>query len=325
MAHEASSRLEWAKVVLMPLVTVVITVIGGFYFTSISKQREARDAERTRELTTRESNDRLFAQILTQREQSDAQVRKDMFQTVLSNFFSDAKKGALDDKILELELLASNFNQSLDLAPLFKDLARRLTGDASLSGSERKALRKRLDSTAADVIVKQVISLGRRGFVKTITVPLGGWEQRFGKPIFDTTIDSAVLFPGMGSSSAGDKSIRFVIEIIDVSIERREVDVRLLARFDDSEERVDRHFWVGQYDFPMLDNTQLPNGLRASLVLTEFFVPEVERDRESNSWVRLNLVVFPAASASFKERQDYDDILFDKLSAESKRTHRREP
>ena len=63
----------------------------------------------------------------------------------------------------------------------------------------------------------------------------------------------------------------------------------------------------------MLDNTQLAYGLRTSVVITDFVVPESGPDREGNSFVALHLVVFPASSASFKERQDYDDILNDML------------
>jgi hypothetical protein len=41
-------------------------------------------------------------------------------------------------------------------------------------------------------------------------------------------------------------------------------------------------------------------------------------DGRTLSFVKFNLVVFPGASASFKERQDYDDILLDMLRARGK-------
>ena len=114
-------RPEWTKVVLLPLVTLVISIVGSWYFTDLSKEREARQSRQAQESETRDSKQRLYAQLLTQREQSDATIRKDMFEVVLGRFLSDRQQGNLSDQVLQLELLANNFNQSLDLAPLFKD------------------------------------------------------------------------------------------------------------------------------------------------------------------------------------------------------------
>jgi hypothetical protein len=308
--NRRDSRLEWTKAVALPLVTVLVTVVGGYYFTTLSKVREAR-----------ESNDHLFAQLLTQREQSDAQIRKDMFQVVITNFLKDTNPEDWSNKVLQLELLANNFNQSLDLAPLFKDLARRLAQSASLPGNQGTDLRKRLDRTAATLIFKQVNSLGRRGYIAEETFPIAAWEKSFGKPLIDETIPKSRLVASTNSAPGiPDEQIHFAVEVVDVNIEEREIEVRLRVYFSgESAQDVDRHFWVGQYDFPMLDNTQLSNGLRTSVVITDFFVPDEELDREANSFVKLHLVVFPAASASFKERQDYDDILLDKLAAEGRK------
>src|SRR6185295_17365419 len=99
---------EWVKAVGMPAVTLLITLVGGYYFNDQIKERENRD-----------SNERAYAQLLTQREQSDAQIRQAMLNLVISRFFADSKQADLPGQVLQLELLASNFNQSLDLAPLF--------------------------------------------------------------------------------------------------------------------------------------------------------------------------------------------------------------
>jgi hypothetical protein len=74
---------------------------------------------------------------------------------------------------------------------------------------------------------------------------------------------------------------------------------------------VDRHFYVSLYDFPMLDNTRLPNGDRCSVVLTDFFVDEQASDenRRLNSFANLEVVMFPATSASLKERIEYEELL----------------
>jgi hypothetical protein len=308
---KSKKALEWTKAVGMPLVTLVATVFGGYYFTSLTTDREAR-----------ESNERLYAQLLTQREQSDALIRKDMFGVVINRFLAEAKQEDLSNKILQLELLANNFNQSLDLAPLFKALARQLTQGIGPPHAQGAELKRRLDRTAANLIFKQVNSLARRGYMAEAQVSLGGWEKSFGKPFIAETIAKSRLVPSTASAPVGKKEqISFAAEIIGVSIERREVEIRLRVYFSgEKDQDVDRHFWVGQYDFPMLDNTQLSHGLRISVVITDFLVPEKHKDLEANSFVKFHLVVFPAASASFKERQDYDDILLDMLRAKGKPT-----
>jgi hypothetical protein len=296
--------IEWTKAVGMPLVTLAVTVLGGYYFTSLSKQREDHA-----------SNERLYAQLLTNREQSDAGIRKDMFGVVINSFLTTDKTAAdkskdLEDKVLKLELLANNFSQTLDLAPLFKDIARRLPSTSPLS--------KRLDRTAADLIFRQVQSLSRRGQTVRKTVSLSNWEEDlFGKPILETTVLKSRLVPSTEDQPvAANEQIRFTVEIINVDVERREVGVRMRINFPGERDNdVDRHFNVGPYDFPMLDNTQLPDGLRATVVMTEINVPDTASASMANSFATLHLVIFPAASASLKERQDFDEILLDMLRA----------
>lgn len=303
-------RLEWVKAVGMPVVTLLVTLVGGYYLNNLVKDREAR-----------ESNERVYAQLLTQREQSDALIRKEMLNLVVSRFFSETKKGDLNAQVLQLELLANNFNQSLDLAPLFKELARRLSDDSDSGHAAAPDLKKRLDVSAATLIYKQVTSLGRRGYVKEASVPLANWEKDFGKPFIDERMPFARISPlALPGDRGAAPMVRLRVEVIDVNIALREVEVRLRVDLPGgAEQDVDRHFWVSPYDFPMLDNTQLPYGLRCSVVITDFFVPDgPAAEREANSFVKFHLVVFPAASASFKERQDYDDVLLDMLRSSSR-------
>jgi hypothetical protein len=58
-------------------------------------------------------------------------------------------------------------------------------------------------------------------------------------------------------------------------------------------------FWVGYFDFPMLDNTWLPEGNRCAVVLREF--------HETSALI--TLVYFPASRASVKEKPYYDDVI----------------
>ena len=106
--------------------------------------------------------------------------------------------------------------------------------------------------------------------------------------------------------------MRVRLQVLAMDVKRREIEVRLLAQLQpDSRTVVDRHFHVSLYDFPMLDNTRLPNGQRCSVVLTEFYVEESgsEEEKRLNSFANIDVVVFPATSASLKERIEYDELL----------------
>jgi hypothetical protein len=310
-AKEPSVALEWIKAAGMPLVTLVVTLLGGFYFTNLTRERE-----------TRNSNQTLYATLITQREQSDAQIRKDMFAVVFKEFLSDPKQQSSAKGVLQLELLANNFSQSIDLAPLFKELARQLDRGGEKDRAANNELRKRLDEAAANLIYKQVDSLSQRGYSIQETINLGDWVAYYGKPRLQGTFSKSRLTlgeaarPATAGASApipADDAVQIKLELIDVNLARRELEVRLRINFPDDTPAIDRHFWVGQYDFPMLDNLQLPHGLRASVVITQFLVNDAAEKPEDGSVVDMWLVVFPASSASLKERQDYEDILRDML------------
>jgi hypothetical protein len=116
--------------------------------------------------------------------------------------------------------------------------------------------------------------------------------------------------------------MRLRLEVLSMDVKRREVEVRLLLqRRGAAAQVVDRHFVVSRYDFPMLDNTRLPNGERCAVALTDFFVQDKgsEEDKRSNSFANLQVIVFPATSASLKERIEYDELLGNMLR---KRTSR---
>ena len=110
--------IELVKVLALPLVTLVL----GYWFNSSLNERQQVD-----------SNIRLYAEMMGRREEADSNLRKDMFNSILTTFMSkDPSREAVTDEelirqqILSLELLAYNFHESLDIAPLFKDVERRI-------------------------------------------------------------------------------------------------------------------------------------------------------------------------------------------------------
>ena len=313
--------LEWVKVALIPIVAVVI----GYFFTSWQKESESI-----------ETNVRLYTQLISQREQSDSQLRTEMFKAVIEKFLSGGKADDLRDMVLKLELLTYNFHESLDLGPLFKEMLRKLEMPSSLSAEDRTSLRTRLDAAAEKVAVQQIAALSLNGerWSATISpedlrVPQDEKEPGGVRYLIDERLSSVVddrasktearvqkRSPSNGvptrTKAAAEAGMRLRVEVLNMDLRRREVNVRLLVQSQGSKRAVvDRHFNVSLYDFPMLDNTRLPNGQRCSVVVSEFFVDEKgsDEDRRLNSFANLEVVIFPATSASLKERIEFNELL----------------
>ena len=70
--------------------------------------------------------------MMGRREEADSNLRKDMFNSILATFMARdpslrlSSEELIRQQILSLELLAYNFHESLDIAPLFKDVERRI-------------------------------------------------------------------------------------------------------------------------------------------------------------------------------------------------------
>src|SRR5207249_12059338 len=66
---------------------------------------------------------RLYTELLSKREEADTAVRRGIFDKVLERYLAPGDQG-LQSKLVALELLATNFHDSLDLSPLFLQIGR---------------------------------------------------------------------------------------------------------------------------------------------------------------------------------------------------------
>jgi hypothetical protein len=70
---------------------------------------------------------------------------------------------------------------------------------------------------------------------------------------------------------------------------------------------LDIRFWVGIFDFPMIDNTRLTHSARCSVSVT-YLTP----DR-----AELALAYFPSSRASLKDKPYYDELEHNLLHTET--------
>lgn len=305
-------RLEILKVIAIPLVTLFL----GSWFNASLNARQTHD-----------SNVRLYTEMMGRREQADSDLRKDMFKSILDTFMRDgsklATKDELDQEVLKLELLADNFHEALDLAPLFKHVRRHIPDQQR---EQYGQLRQRLEKVAQEVVEHQLSVISDAGMVESGETALQNVNNLqaylyFGShtipdPNFKAGEGVSRLCLSMNPAAGGERHYRqFRLEVTEYDPVWREVRVRLYASQVLDEKRcqlanldlpanreIDTNFWVGLFDFPMIDNTHLTHGERCAVSLTELNPPY---------GLKVALAYFPGSRASLKDKPYYDDLLHD--------------
>ncbi len=310
-----SGWIEMSKVVAMPLVTLIV----GFLLNSSLNVSQTRD-----------SNLRLYADMMGRREESDSALRKDMFQSILTSFVQPAPGQAPNPEaqVLNLELLAYNFHESLDLGPLFRHVQRQLLGQATSHHAppNAKDLEFRLERVAEEVKERQLAAISDSGSVERgeLDVTMGGSEAWFlgkstiplkpGQQRAGATICLSLRSSDSTGAPAPDRSRQFRLEFLSYSAERRELELGLsiskplprdvCQQFQEpAAERANTEmtvqFWAGPFGFPMIDNTRLTGSERCSVSVI----------RIVDNSVTLAIAYFPASRASLKDKPYYDEVL----------------
>jgi hypothetical protein len=312
--------IEISQVVAMPIVTLVV---GYLLNSSISTSQ------------TRDSNLRLYADMMGRREEADSALRKDMFQSILQTFVASAPGGRSDPEalVLNLELLAYNFHESLDLGPLFKHVQRQLAAKAPADrDSKDQTLTWRLERVAEEVKERQLAAISESGMVERgeLDVTKAGssaWslgraalqpkagEMRGGATLCLSYAATDVASPTMDASN---HFRQFRVEFLDFAPDRREVELSLAVSKPLSREQCEQllesgveranieteaQFWVGSFGFPMIDNTRLSRSERCSVSVIRIL---------DNS-VTVAISYFPASRASLKDKPYYDEVMRDLL------------
>ena len=272
------------------LVIPVTTLIVGQYASSWQEKESAR---------------RSYADMMNRREESEGALRKDMFQTTILPFLGN-QTGDMDASVLRLELLASNFNDSLDLSPLFKDVYRKLSAKHT-EGS--KELMQRLTFSAQEVVRRQVDAIREASTVRTGMVDLESLKQGpvalFG--------DQALNLPG---STGTPRTFR--VEVLAHDEQRKEFLVRLTVWNAGSPpvmELQTKPFHVGPFDFPLIDNTRLAGGDRVAFTF----------DGAAEDVSQILLIYFPGSRASMKDKQYYEDMAAELLRIEQRNRDKSQP
>jgi len=270
---------HWDKmaIILAPvggLLTAIAVASLGFMGSAALERQQSEEAKL-----------RLYSELMTRREESEATLRKEMFQSIIGSFF-DASSSNLDTRLLKMELLAQNFHEALSLSPLFLHLKREIE-KANVSPSDRRGYEVRLSELAREVTRKQLVVL-----------------EAGGKRFDWTVLLSDSLVAGLGSEQLEDVTLeldgvsrRFRVTLQSVDTAQRQIHTML--EIETGAERYAVDFDLGFFSSPMLDNTRLSNDQRVAVVLTDL----------NSAGANLSLVYFPGSRASLREKPYYEEIL----------------
>jgi hypothetical protein len=281
MASGPKDRWDKFGILLQPLggaLTAIAVAYVGLMGSRVLEERQSRD-----------SNSRLYSELMSRREEAESTLRKDVLGAILNEYLQ-ASPSDLDAKVLQLELLSNNFHESLDLRPLFHDLQRKLLKSPS---PDRAELLKRIEALAREVTSKQLFTLQGRGarfsgLVDLAAVEAAGagsvplTEEPQHVQIGDQTCDLAVLVRAVDRPT---KTLRVRLETTECG---GTMATGLNTTFD-----------VGYFDFPIIDNTRLPNNWRCAVVLTNWV----------EGYAELTTICFPGEYASLKDRPYYEEVI----------------
>ncbi|HKQ63100.1 MAG TPA: hypothetical protein VJS92_17560 [Candidatus Polarisedimenticolaceae bacterium] len=284
MSDPKPKKDPWDKVSVMlhplgGLLTAVAVAAVGLRGSQVIERRQSID-----------TNARLYSELMSRREEAESSLRKDMFVSIIQTFLRPNATD-LDSKVLNLELLAYNFHESLNLKPLFLDLQRKL--DAA-PGAERSDYAERVYRVAREIVARQLFALEGHGKSFRRTVDFGALHAG-GAAGVELDPESIVL---------GERACDVLLRVLGADEERQQLRVRLETRAPNGgANTIDTRatFDVGYFDFPMIDNTRLANGLRCAVTLSTFSSKVGAAD--------LTTVCFPGEYASLKDRPYYDEVI----------------
>jgi hypothetical protein len=273
-------KLDVTSKIAIPL----MLLIGGF---GVNNRLNA--------ITQRQTNIRTALELQNGRESSETELRGSMFAKILDRYSKSGSEEDLTTQLLYLELLIANFNQSLDLSPMLKEVTRRI--DALPQNPDKKRLLVRLSYLLADAQSKQLSAISTDGAVYQFSLRIGDNASR----------DLVLLSCEQGSSEPERIPIR--LSLMEITSESSANVV--LSRFKRAREKMISYKYpitLDKSDLPLIDNIRVAPGIRVALLLS----PErgtMPGSPTSQGDTVVTITAFYDKIASLKDRPSVTDYL----------------
>jgi hypothetical protein len=293
MEEQPKKRDIWEKIGLIlqssgGLLTALSVALIGLIGSNYLKDRELRENRVREDNQIRETRVRIYTELMSKREEAESALRKDMFVSIIGTFLRPGST-SLDERVLNLELLSYNFHESLNLKPLFTYLEKQIE---SSGDSRKQEYMNRLYKVATEISRKQMLVLEGAGQKTDRIIDLENFKKNPGGfPLEDASLSLEGI------------TRQFSLYILAADKKTREINLRMeIKTTSEDGKNIETHnaeFWVGFFDFPMIDNTRLPHDQRAAVILNAF---------EDGS-ADITLAYFPGSYASLKEKPFYGEVL----------------
>jgi hypothetical protein len=241
----------------------------------------------------------VYAQIMSKREQSDTQIRAEMFKTLIGGYINnevlsqnkeEEKLEILRRNITLLALLIKNFQEYFDARPLFEDIYYKLQ---HLNNKESKELQQNLIDLAKDIAKRQATMLIEPHLESTKLNLRAGESKCIRLYDIDDTFDRESKYIDENITYCSDRNMKpfnnskvktfhsieiylnRIIDSISVQVEVILYDdfytidsLTKKLKYLSSLQKDQLTFNVSFFDMPYMDNTRLYNGKRFSLILS---------------------------------------------------------
>ncbi len=267
----------WDKIqVISSAIVIPLTVaILAFFANNYLEKRQAS-----------EERIQLYSELMGKREASESALRKDMFSSIIDSFVND-KNESLEEDTLNIELLAYNFHDSLNLKPLFVHLQNKIKASEDPKDKKDKLL-TRLEILSEEIIDSQLYVLKEVADTEDIIIKYDVLDTVFITKKFILNIDGL------------KREIEIEVNEHDAINNRFRVALFIKDLLDEnSEVFLVNQSWITLYDFPTVDSVRLSKDGRLSVSITDY---------DDLSAV-LTVALFPGSYASLKEKPYYEDIL----------------
>ena len=269
----------WDKIqVISSAIVIPLTVaILAFFANNYLEKRQAS-----------EERIQLYSELMGKREASESALRKDMFSSIIDSFVND-KNESLEEDTLNIELLAYNFHDSLNLKPLFIHLQNKIKASEKPEDQDKKdKLLTRLNILSEEIIDSQLYVLKEVADTEEIIIKYDVLETEFITKNFILNIEGI------------KREIEIQVNEHDAINNRFRVALFIRDLLDEnSEVFLVNQSWITLFDFPTVDSVRLSKDGRLSVSITDY---------DDLSAV-LTVALFPGSYASLKEKPYYEDIL----------------
>jgi len=231
----------------------------------------------------RSRSNQLYAEIVSQREMADTELRAKMFEILMNFFYGDPTKLTTEEKLTLLRLLALNFHEFFDLKPLFEGLESQLNAENKM----------KLRNIAQEIIGKQEAMLShiREGAVFERVIYVGETK--------------GIMIPPEGQKAYRGHRLGIVLEKI--SKNNDYIYIRIIDLPEKNRniaENVEIKFEVNFYDMPFIDNTKLFNTTRFAIILKEILT-----NKNQEKAAKIKIFFFPETYMSSRDRPYLDEML----------------